>query len=216
MAEAAGREHREGYRAIAYDHVQERHLLEPAVVRVLALDVRADAGISVGYVMGAGDEVAEAIRQIGAPVTLLGPDDVAFADLGRYSTIVTGIRAYQTRPELRSYHARLMKYVEAGGHLVDPVQQDGLQLASPSRRAAGALSGQTPRRGDSPFAPYPAAVTAARVTDEAAPVRVLVPGQRAPDRSQPPRRKRTGRAGSRSADSTSWRRATRATRSCWP
>jgi hypothetical protein len=119
--------------------------------------------------------VAEAIRQLGVPLTFLGADDLAFADLGRYSTIVTGIRAYQARPDLRSYHRRLMKYVEDGGNLV--VQYNKLdfnRLFEPPR--AGGLSGQSPTRGDSPFAPYPAAVTTARVTDETAPVRVLAPG----------------------------------------
>jgi hypothetical protein len=145
------------------------------VARVLALDVRTAPGASVGYVMGAGDEVAEAIRQLGVPVAFLGPDDLAFADLGRYSTIVTGIRAYQARPDLRSYHNRLMKYVEAGGNLV--VQYNKLdfnQLFEPPR--TGGMSGQNPVRGDSPFAPYPAAVSLSRVTNENAPVRVLVPG----------------------------------------
>ena len=175
VAAAGGREFREGYRTIAYDHVQERHVFQPAVARVLALDVRTAPGASVGYVMGAGDEVAEAIRQLGVPLTFLTPDDLAFGDLGRYSTIVTGIRAYQTRPDLRSYHARLMKYVEDGGNLV--VQYNKLdfnQLFEPPR--AGGMSGQSPTRGDSPFAPYPAAVTTARITDETAPVRILSPG----------------------------------------
>ena len=175
VAEVAGREFRDGYQTIAYDHVQERHLFRPASARVLALDVRTAPGVSVGYVMGAGDEVAEAIRQVGVPLTFLSPDDLAFGDLGRYTTIVTGIRAYQTRPDLRSYHRRVMEYVEDGGNLV--VQYNKLdfnQLFEPPR--AGGMSGQSPARGDSPFAPYPAAVTTARVADEAAPVRVLVPG----------------------------------------
>jgi LmbE family N-acetylglucosaminyl deacetylase len=174
VAEAGGREYREGYQAIAYDHVQERHLFQPAVVRALALDVRSAPGISVGYVAGAGDEVAEAIRQLGVPLAFLAPDDLAFGDLGRYSTIVTGIRAYQTRPDLRSYHARLLKYVEDGGNLV--VQYNKLDFNQPFEPPrAGAMSGQSPTRGESPFAPYPAAVTMARVTDETAPVRILAP-----------------------------------------
>lgn len=174
VAEASGREFREGYQALAYDHVQERHVFQPAVARVLALDVRTAPAVSVGYVMGAGDEVAEAIRQLGVPLTFLAPDDLAFGDLGRYSTIVTGIRAYQTRPDLRSYQARLMKYVEDGGNLV--VQYNKLDFNQPFEPPrAGAMSGQSPTRGDSPFAPYPAAVTMARVTDETAPVRILAP-----------------------------------------
>jgi LmbE family N-acetylglucosaminyl deacetylase len=174
VAEAAGGEFREGYRTVAYDHVEERHVFEPASARVLALDVRVAPGASVGYVMGAGDEVGEAIRQLGVPLSFLTADDLAFADLHRYTTIMTGIRAYQTRPDLRSYHARLMKYVESGGHLVVQYNKMDFNVLSEPPRV-GALSGQTPTRGDSPFAPYPAAVTSARVTDEAAPVRLLVP-----------------------------------------
>jgi hypothetical protein len=73
VADASGREFREGYQALAYDHVQERHVFEPAVARVVALDVRTAPAVSVGYVMGAGDEVAEAIRQLGVPLTFLAP-----------------------------------------------------------------------------------------------------------------------------------------------
>jgi LmbE family N-acetylglucosaminyl deacetylase len=173
VATLAGLETREGYQAVSYDHVQERHLLRPATVRVLALDVRTAPGATVGYVMGTGDEVAEAIRQLGVPVASLGPDDLAFGDLGRYSTIVTGIRAYQVRPDLRSYHRRLMSYVEAGGNLV--VQYNRLdfnQLSDPRGAGDGAAAAAA---ADSPFAPYPAAVTLSRITDESAPVRVLVP-----------------------------------------
>src|SRR5439155_13619944 len=96
IATAGGREYREGYQVIAYDHIQERHLFHPATVRLEAFDVRVSPGVSVGYVMGSGDEVAEALRQIGASVTMLGPDDVALGDLSRFTTIVLGVRAYAT------------------------------------------------------------------------------------------------------------------------
>jgi hypothetical protein len=177
VAAAAGREYREGYRTIAYDHIQDRHVFNLATARAVALDVKTAPAVSVGYVMGSGDEVAEAIRQLGVPVTLLGPDDLASGDLDRYSTIVTGIRVYQTRPDLRSYHGRLMKYVEAGGNLVVQYNKFEFNLAALRRFTTSDVA--PPQRSgqpDSPFAPYPAAVTNARVTDENAPVRVLVPG----------------------------------------
>jgi hypothetical protein len=162
-----GREYREGYQTIAYDHIQERHLFHPAVARVKAIDAKVAAGILVGYVKGAGDEVPPAIEQVGAPLTFLTPDDVAYGDLSRYTTIVTGIRAYQTRSDLKAYHHRLMKYVEDGGHLV--VQYNKFEF--------NALAGAPDRARDqtSPFAPYPAAVTSNRVSVEEAPVRILAP-----------------------------------------
>ncbi|HEX9187687.1 MAG TPA: NEW3 domain-containing protein, partial [Vicinamibacteria bacterium] len=90
-----GREHRETLQAVDYDHVERRQLLWPAETRVLALDVRTRPGAAVGYVMGSGDALADAIRQLGLPVTFLAADDLLFGDLSRLTTIVTGIRAYE-------------------------------------------------------------------------------------------------------------------------
>jgi len=118
--------------------------------------------------MGSGDAVADAIRGLGIPLTLLATDDLAFGDLTRFSTIVTGIRAYETRPDLRSYHARLMRWVEAGGHLVVQYNRALFNRVAPTTPVG-------PGDTASPFAPYPAAVTSARISDETAPVRVLVP-----------------------------------------
>jgi len=171
-------EFRDGFQAIAYDHIQERNLYHPAAARVKALDVRLPAGVSVGYVMGAGDEVANAIFQLGVPVTFISEAGLSSGDLSRYSTIVTGIRAYQTRKDLRANHQRLMKYVEDGGNLV--VQYNKLdfnQLAElPSATSGFTGTSARPGKLDSPYVPYPgAAVSTNRVTDEAAPITLLVP-----------------------------------------
>jgi LmbE family N-acetylglucosaminyl deacetylase len=153
----------ETVQVVEYDHVERRQLLRPAETRVLVLDVRVTAGASVGYVTGSGDAVADAIRQLGVPVTPLSADELAFGDLARFSTIVTGIRAYETRADLRSYHPRLMRWVEGGGHLVVQYNREAF-----NRVAAGG-----PSSPSSPYVPYPAVVTPERVSDEGAPVRVL-------------------------------------------
>jgi LmbE family N-acetylglucosaminyl deacetylase len=175
VAAGTGGAFREGVMAIAYPHVQDRHLIRPATARVLALDARVAPGVAVGYVMGAGDEVAEAIRQLGAPVTLLEPDDLAYGDLSRYTTIVTGIRAYQTRPDLKAHHHRLLRYVEQGGHLVVQYNKYEFNVLVETPRSGGMIYSR-PATTDSPFAPYPAAVSSNRISDENAPVTVLVPG----------------------------------------
>ena len=174
VARREGQEFREGYRTVSYEHIQDRHLIRPATATVEVLNVKADPRATVGYVMGAGDEVAAGLRQLGVSLTMLTPDDIAYGDLSRYSTIVTGIRAYQTRPELKSQHLRLMKYVEEGGNLVVQYNKFEFNWASEPPRAVGF----SPRRGaraDSPFAPYPAVVSDNRITDENAPVKVLDP-----------------------------------------
>ena len=187
----------------SYDHVERRQLLRPAEARVLVLDVRTAPGASVGYVMGSGDAGAEAIRQLGVPLTLLTAEDLLFGDLSRFTTIVTGIRAYETRPDLRSSHGRLLRWVEAGGHLVVQYNRDAFNRLAPE-------APPLPAGAPSPYAPFPAAVTSERTSDETAPLRLLVPDHpllTTPNRIGPA----TGRAGCRSAGSSSWPRATRAT-----
>jgi hypothetical protein len=178
IATKDGEEFRDGYQVIAYDHIQERHLFHPAEAHIKGVDVKLDPGMYVGYVRGAGDEVEDAIEQLGFKLEFLNADDLAYGDLGKYTTIVTGIRAYQTRPDLRAHHGRLMRWVEQGGHLV--VQYNKLDFNQLQERAtAGGFSGQQPTSGkppDSPWAPYPgASVGTGRVTDENAPLTVLLP-----------------------------------------
>jgi hypothetical protein len=90
--------------------------------------------------------------------------------LTRFSTIVTGIRAYENRRDLRSLHHRLMEWVEAGGHLVVQYNRFAFNQVSP-RRARRRSRGDA----ESPFAPYPAAVTRQRITDETASFTILAP-----------------------------------------
>ena len=172
VASRAGREYRETVQVVEYPHVERRQLVRPAELRVVALDVRTAPHVAVGYVMGSGDAIPDAIRGLGVPLTLLSADDLAFGDLSGFTTIVTGIRAYETRPDLRSYQARLMRWVEAGGHLVVQYNRAGFNgaAATPNPRTPGAAPDVT-----SPFAPYPAAVSSARISDETAPVRLLAP-----------------------------------------
>lgn len=171
-----GEEFREGYQVIAYDHIQERHLFHPARARVQAVAVKVEPGMYVGYINGAGDEVPAAIEQLGFKLEFLGEDDLAYGDLSKYTTIVTGIRAYQTRKDLKANNSRLLKYAEDGGNLV--VQYNKFefnQLADTPPGDGGGFGFGRQRDSDSPFAPYPAAVSSNRITVEETPIRTLQP-----------------------------------------
>lgn len=140
-------------RTIAYPHIQTHRLYEPAEVTAQLVDLEV-APVSVGYVMGSGDAVPEAIRQMGLEVTMLEADALSTGDLRAYDTIVVGIRASQTRPDFVANHGRLLEYVEAGGTLIVQYQQnDYVQRGLP---------------------PFPAEMST-RVTDETAQVRILEP-----------------------------------------
>jgi LmbE family N-acetylglucosaminyl deacetylase len=186
-AVANGETFSQGYQVIAYDHTQERHLFHEAAGLLRVQDVKVTPGVRIGYIMGAGDETADAIEQLGVPLTFLAADDLAYGDLSMYTTIVTGTRAFQGRNDLKANYARVMKYVEDGGNLV--VQYNKFEFNALSQPAfAGGFSGGpgggpggggAPRAPqDSPFAPYPASVTSNRVTVEEAPIEILAPQSR--------------------------------------
>lgn len=173
VATKEGEEFREGYQTIAYDHIQERHLFHPARSRVKALDVKLQPGALIGYVRGAGDEVPDAIEQLGFELEFLTADDLAYGDLAKYSTIVTGIRAYQTRNDLKASNSRLLDYAKAGGNLV--IQYNKFEFNQLAETPAGEGFGRPREQPDSPFAPYPAAVSSNRISVEETPLKVLQP-----------------------------------------
>ena len=75
-------------------------------------------GLAVGYINGVGDQVPPAIEQLGAKLTFIEQDDLAWGDLSRFDTIVTGVRAYERRADLRAYNRRLLDYAERGGTVI--------------------------------------------------------------------------------------------------
>ena len=117
-----GRTHGLAQRVIAYPHIQSHRLYAPARATARVLDVRV-APVRVGYVMGAGDQVPEAIRRLGLEVTLLTDDQLASADLAAYDVIVIGIRASEGRPAFVANNGRLLDYARDGGTLIVQYQQ---------------------------------------------------------------------------------------------
>ena len=62
--------------------------------------------------------MADHLRHAGMNVTPLTEQELASGDLSRYDTIVVGIRAYLSRPDLLKRNERLLEYVQKGGHVV--------------------------------------------------------------------------------------------------
>jgi hypothetical protein len=106
-----------GEASISYAHIPQQTLFPPSVSRLVRSDVKVTAR-RVGYIMGAGDEVPDALRQLGLEITMLGEDDLRKGDLSRYDAIVAGVRAYNVRADLRAYQPRLLEYVNNGGTYV--------------------------------------------------------------------------------------------------
>jgi LmbE family N-acetylglucosaminyl deacetylase len=144
-----------GYKEIEYPHVQRRQVIEPAETSLKVVDVKVTPGIRVGYIVGVGDQVPPALEQLGAKVSYIDADEMAFGDLSKHDVIVTGVRAYERRADLRAYNRRLLDYVERGGTAI--VQYNKMEF------------------NQADYGPYPAKVSNNRITDETAPVKLLAP-----------------------------------------
>jgi len=152
---AAGQKFSEGYQVIEYPHIQRRQVMKPAETALKVVDVRVIPNINVGYIVGVGDQVPPALEQLGAKIGYIDQDELAWGDLSKHDVIITGIRAYERRADLRAYNRRLLDYVERGGTVI--VQYNKMEF------------------NQSDYGPYPAKVSGNRVSDELVPVKVLVP-----------------------------------------
>jgi LmbE family N-acetylglucosaminyl deacetylase len=149
-----GKTYTRGWQRIGYSGLRPYNLYKDADMRTRKVDAKVAPGLHVGYVMGTGDLVPDALEALGIKTNLLSADEIRSVDLNAYSTIIIGIRAYAVRPELSSAEPRLEEFVRNGGTLL--VEYQSGNFPSPFKLDLG----------DSPE----------RVTDEAAPVKILVGG----------------------------------------
>jgi len=114
------------------------------------VEVKLAPGLRVGYIMGTGDEVPDAIEALGVMPHLLSKSEIVSADLSTWNVLVVGIRAYSSVRELAANQSRLNQFVQRGGTLIVLYQSANFP------------------------APVPLTVgRAERVVDEQAPVKLL-------------------------------------------
>jgi LmbE family N-acetylglucosaminyl deacetylase len=145
---------------IEYDHIPHQYLLNPSELPLLSFEIKRRKSV-VGYIPGAGDEIPEAMTQLGYQVVKLDINQLHKENLSVYETIVTGVRAYNTLEKLQNNHEHLMNYISQGGTLV--VQYNTNNRIGPLLAKIG---------------PYPFSITRERVTEENAEVRILKPSHR--------------------------------------
>ncbi len=154
-AEINGARYRNDREEISYPHIP-RQLLQPlASLKAISLDL-ANRGHTVGYLPGAGDSVAENLRQMGYAVTMLDDTNLSPEQLRGLDAVVIGVRAFNVRTNLASQLPTLFSYVENGGTVIAQYNRpDGLKAAK--------------------LAPYDLHLSGDRVTDETATVTFLAP-----------------------------------------
>jgi LmbE family N-acetylglucosaminyl deacetylase len=156
IARSGGHEYKTGWQSIGYTGLRPYNLYKSAQLKTRKIDVKLTPGLRIGYVMGTGDRVPDAIEGLGAAPHLLTAAELNSGDLSAWNVIVVGIRAYTARPDLTAAQPRLDEFVRQGGTLI-------VQYQSGSFPAPLPLS-----LGGSPE----------RVVDESAPVALLDPSNR--------------------------------------
>ncbi len=156
IAQSGNHEYSSGYIQAGYPGIRPYNLYSPATYAVTGADVTTAPNLKVGYVMGTGDDIPTALAELGAAPHLLTASDILSGDLSSYDTILIGIRAYASRPELSTANARLLNFVHDGGTLI--VEYQGPEY-------------------DHNFGPYSYILgdSPERVVDEKDPVSILAP-----------------------------------------
>lgn len=144
-----------GLKIIAYDHIPTITIFPKATAKLIKTNLKI-AGKRIGYIDGAGDLTAEALKQIGYEIVHLTPTQVINADLSGFDAIVTGVRLYNVSDDVKFMQPKLLKYVENGGTLLAQYNvNNGLKIQN--------------------IGPYPFRLSNKRVTEEDAEVRFLAP-----------------------------------------
>jgi LmbE family N-acetylglucosaminyl deacetylase len=155
VATVGAEKYSRGIQQIVYPHIPTQTLFPEATAPLVKLNVARGHTKNIGYLMGAGDEVPEALRQLGYTVSLLDPaTDLTAERLAKYDAVVLGVRAYNVLDRLKTQQPQLLKYVENGGTmLVQYVVNRGTVLPE--------------------IGPYPLTLSNDRVTVENTPVTFL-------------------------------------------
>jgi hypothetical protein len=154
-AEIGGVRYRNQRVEINYPHIPPQLLQPLASLKAISLQL-ATRGHTVGYLPGAGDSVAENLKQMGYSVQLLDERNLTPEQLRGLDAVVIGVRAFNVRNDVASQLPVFFAYVENGGTIIAQYNRpDGLKTNK--------------------LAPFELHLSGDRVTDENAPVTFLTP-----------------------------------------
>lgn len=145
-------------RVISYDHIPTITYFAPAKANLLNLNIKT-VGKKVGYIVGAGDKVPQALEQLGYEVKMLSEENLSIEQLAQFDAVMLGIRASNIYDFLTNHNEVLSKYVENGGNLI-----------------AQYVKSNTVGNKRIKLGPYPFSISSgSRVTEEDAQISFLLP-----------------------------------------
>lgn len=140
---------------IDFNHITKQMVLKSAESKCIRIDLKT-SGDAIAYIMGAGDEVPESLAQMGYKVSILKPEEITPEKLDSFSTVITGIRAYNTVNALANKQNILFNFVKSGKNMIVQYNTNGRLVTDK-------------------IAPYPLKLSNDRVTEENAKITFLAP-----------------------------------------
>lgn len=122
--------------------------------------IRTRPLLRVGYIRSFDDTLRDALDELGVRAEPLTVADIQTRELKSFTTIIVDIRGYFAHPELVKLNSRLLAFAKNGGTLIVFYHKTNEWNAD---------------AGFPELAPYPIHVANARITDEDAPVKFLLP-----------------------------------------
>lgn len=140
---------------IDFSHITKQMVLKAAESKFIRMDLKT-SGDAIAYIMGAGDEVPESLTQMGYKVSILKPEEITPQKLGSFTTVITGVRAYNTVSALANKQNILFNFVKSGKNMIVQYNTNGKLVTDK-------------------IAPYPLKLSNDRVTEENAKITFLAP-----------------------------------------
>lgn len=143
---------------IDYQHIPLNYYFKPAETTIVSFNSSVLKKKKIGYIMGAGDEIAPILKDVGYQVELINLETIKADELSKYETIIVGIRAFNTESSLKTKNKLLFDYTKNGGTVIVQYQTNtNLQTEE--------------------VAPYKLTIGKTRVTDENAVVHFINPNE---------------------------------------
>ncbi|MBL7887825.1 MAG: PIG-L family deacetylase [Flavobacterium sp.] len=140
---------------INYPHIYKQMVLKSAEAKAIKLDIKTGTE-KIAYIMGAGDEVPNSLKQMGYEVAIVKPQEITVEKMANFDVVITGIRAYNVITDLAFKQNILFDFVKNGKTMI--VQYN-----------------TTDDLVTKEIAPFPLKISRDRVTEENAEVRFLAP-----------------------------------------
>jgi len=147
-----------GLKWVDYNHIPVNYYTKPSETKIVSFNKSVLKKSKIGYIVGAGDEIPQVLKDVGYNVNFINLETVKAEDLSKFETIIVGIRAFNTESSLKTKNKLLFDYTKNGGTVIVQYQTNGnLQTEE--------------------IAPYKLTIGRTRITDENAVVKFINPNE---------------------------------------